>query len=77
MDYTEIQFVLKERVPIIDVFIQEIADLGFDAFQENLNILSSYIPSINYNEKNNFNSLYISIISIFSKKLEYVIVQRW
>ena len=51
MDYLEIQFVLKERVPIIDVFIQEIADLGFDAFQENLNILSSYIPSINYNEK--------------------------
>jgi ribosomal protein L11 methyltransferase len=51
LDYTEIQFVLKERVPIIDVFIQEIADLGFDAFQENLNILSSYIPSINYNEK--------------------------
>ena len=52
MDYIEIQFVLKERVPIIDVFIQEIADLGFDAFQENLNILSSYIPSINYNKKN-------------------------
>jgi len=51
LDYIEIQFVLKERVPIIDVFIQEIADLGFDAFQENLNILSSYIPSINYNEK--------------------------
>ena len=51
MDYLEIQFVLKERVPIIDVFIQEIADLGFDAFKENLNILSSYIPSINYNEK--------------------------
>jgi len=51
LDYIEIQFVLKERVPIIDVFIQEIADLGFDAFQENYNILSSYIPSINYNEK--------------------------
>lgn len=51
MDYLEIQFILKERVPIIDVFIQEIADLGFDAFQENLNILSSYIPLINYNEK--------------------------
>jgi ribosomal protein L11 methyltransferase len=51
LDYIEIQFVLKERVPIIDVFIQEIADLGFDAFKENLNILSSYIPSINYNEK--------------------------
>ncbi|MDG1690502.1 MAG: 50S ribosomal protein L11 methyltransferase, partial [Flavobacteriales bacterium] len=33
------------------VFIQEIADLGFDAFQENSNILSSYIPLINYNEK--------------------------
>ena len=51
MDYIEIQFVLKERVPIIDVFIQEISDLGFDAFQEKLNILSSYIPLINYNEK--------------------------
>jgi ribosomal protein L11 methyltransferase len=52
LDYIEIQFALKERVPIIDIFIQEIADLGFDAFQENLNILSSYIPSITYNEKN-------------------------
>ena len=51
MDYIEIQFSLKERVPIIDIFIQEIADLGFDAFQEKLNILSSYIPSITYNEK--------------------------
>ena len=51
MDYLEIQFVLKERVPIIDVFIQEIADLGFDAFQEKHNILSSYIALINYNEK--------------------------
>ena len=51
MDYIEIQFVLKERVPIIDVFIQEISDLGFDAFQEKLNILSSYIPLIKYNEK--------------------------
>ena len=51
MDYIEIQFVLKERVPIIDVFIQEIADLGFDAFQENLNILSSYIPLRIYSEK--------------------------
>ena len=66
MDYIEIQFVLKERVPIIDVFIQEIADLGFDAFQENLNILSSFIPSINYNEKklqeiiDNYSSFIIS-----------------
>jgi ribosomal protein L11 methyltransferase len=51
LDYIEIQFVLKERVPLIDVFIQEIADLGFDAFQEKYNILSSYIPLFNYNEK--------------------------
>ena len=51
MDYIEIQFVLRERAPIIDVFIQEIADLGFDAFQEELNILSSYIPSLTYSEK--------------------------
>lgn len=70
MDYIEIQFVLKERVPIIDVFIQEIADLGFDAFQENLNILSSFIPLINYNEKklqeliDNYSSFIISFKAI-------------
>ena len=70
MDYIEIQFVLKERVPIIDVFIQEIADLGFDAFQENLNVLSSFIPSINYNEKklqeiiDNYSSFIISFKAI-------------
>lgn len=70
MDYIEIQFVLKERVPIIDVFIQEIADLGFDAFQENLNILSSFIPSNNYNEKklqeiiDNYSSFIISFKAI-------------
>ena len=70
MDYIEIQFDLKERVPIIDVFIQEIADLGFDAFQENLNILSSFIPSINYNEKklqeiiDNYSSFIISFKAI-------------
>jgi len=70
LDYIEIQFVLKERVPIIDVFIQEIADLGFDAFHENLNILSSFIPSINYNEKklqeiiDNYSSFIISFKAI-------------
>lgn len=70
MDYIEIQFVLKERVPIIDIFIQEIADLGFDAFQENLNILSSFIPSNNYNEKklqeiiDNYSSFIISFKAI-------------
>ena len=70
MDYIEIQFVLKERVPIIDVLIQEIADLGFDAFQENLNILSSFIPLINYNEKklqeiiDNYSSFIISFKAI-------------
>ena len=70
MDYIEIQFVLKERVPIIDVFIHEIADLGFDAFKENLNILSSFIPSNNYNEKklqeiiDNYSSFIISFKAI-------------
>lgn len=70
MDYIEIQFVLKERVPIIDVLIQEIADLGFDAFQENLNILSSFTPLINYNEKklqeiiDNYSSFIISFKAI-------------
>ena len=70
MEYIEVQFVLNERVPIIDVFIQEIADLGFDAFQENLNILSSYIPSTKYNKKklqglvNKYNAFIISFTEI-------------
>ena len=51
MDYIEIQFVLKERVPIIDIFIQEISDIGFDAFEEKLTTLSAYVPLSIYSEE--------------------------
>ncbi|MEJ6754170.1 MAG: 50S ribosomal protein L11 methyltransferase [Flavobacteriales bacterium] len=51
MDYIELQFVLKERVPIIDIFIQEISDIGFDAFEEKLTTLSAYVPLIIYSEE--------------------------
>ena len=45
------------------------ADLGFDAFQEKHNILSSYIPLFNYNEKklqgivDNYSNYIISFFS--------------
>ena len=51
MDYIEIQFFLKERVPIIDIFIQEISDIGFDAFEEKLTTLSAYVPLSIYSEE--------------------------
>jgi|TARA_B110000305_G_C19431339_1_gene636419 ribosomal protein L11 methyltransferase len=51
LDYIEIQFVLKERVPIIDIFIQEISDIGFDAFEEKLTTLSAYVPLSIYSEE--------------------------
>ncbi len=51
MDYIELQFVLKERVPIIDIFIQEISDIGFDAFEEKLTTLSAYVPLSIYSEE--------------------------
>ena len=51
MDYIELQFVLKERVPIIDIFIQEISDIGFDAFEEKFTTLSAYVPLIIYSEE--------------------------
>tara|TARA_B110000483_G_scaffold80640_1_gene100338 strand:+ start:446 stop:1270 length:825 start_codon:yes stop_codon:yes gene_type:complete len=51
LDYIELQFVLKERVPIIDIFIQEISDIGFDAFEEKLTTLSAYVPLSIYSEE--------------------------
>ena len=48
MDYLEVKFILIDRIPLIDVFKQELADIGFEAFEENINSLSSYIPRIDF-----------------------------
>ena len=64
MDYIELQFVLKERVPIIDIFIQEISDIGFDAFEEKLTTLSAYVPLSIYSEDR--------LISLMDKYSSYV-----
>ena len=64
MDYIEIQFVLKERVPIIDIFIQEISDIGFDAFEEKLTTLSAYVPLSIYSEDR--------LISLMDKYSSYI-----
>ena len=64
MDYIEIQFVLKERVPIIDIFIQEISDIGFDAFEEKLTTLSAYVPLSIYSED--------ILISLMDKYSSYI-----
>tara|TARA_B110000971_G_scaffold33279_1_gene30895 strand:- start:6270 stop:7094 length:825 start_codon:yes stop_codon:yes gene_type:complete len=64
LDYIEIQFVLKERVPIIDIFIQEISDIGFDAFEEKLTTLSAYVPLSIYSEDR--------LISLMDKYSSYI-----
>lgn len=64
MDYIELQFVLKERVPIIDIFIQEISDIGFDAFEEKLTTLSAYVPLSIYSEDR--------LISLMDKYSSYI-----
>ena len=48
MDYLEVKFILIDRIPLIDIFKQELADIGFEAFEENINSLSSYIPRIDF-----------------------------
>ena len=50
LDYLEVKFILTERIPLIDVFKQELADIGFEAFEENKNSLSSYIPQIDFKQ---------------------------
>ena len=50
MDYLEVKFILTERIPLIDVFKQELAEIGFEAFEENKNSLSSYIPQIDFKQ---------------------------
>lgn len=66
LDYLEVKFILTERIPLIDVFKQELADIGFDAFEENINSLSSYIPQIDFKQDqfdkliNKYNELFKS-----------------
>lgn len=44
-DYFEVTFNLKPAAPWIDLLPQDLADLGFESFQEEGEILKAYIPA--------------------------------
>ncbi|MAS51965.1 MAG: 50S ribosomal protein L11 methyltransferase [Flavobacteriales bacterium] len=50
MDYQKIQIKIQPRTPWVDVFIDELGDLGCDSFEETENGFNAYIPG---NELNN------------------------
>ena len=42
MNYLEFQFIYKERTPLLDIFIQELASIEFEAFEEEKNVLKAF-----------------------------------
>ena len=57
MIYLEFQFFFDNRNPIIDVFKQDLADIGFEAFQEDTTYFKGYIPQETFN-KQEFDLIY-------------------
>ncbi len=65
MIYLEFQFFFDDRNPIVDVFKQALADIGFEAFQEGSTFFKAYIPQKLYN-KQKFNLIYLKYDFLFS-----------
>ena len=65
MIYLEFQFFFDDRNPIVDVFKQDLADIGFEAFQEDTSFFKGYIPHEIYN-KQEFDLVYQKYNFLFS-----------
>ena len=65
MIYIEFQFFFDDRNPIIDVFKQGLADIGFEAFQEDSTFFKAYIPKKLFN-KQEFDLIYLKYNFLFS-----------
>ena len=52
LDYLEFKFFFKDRTPIIELFIQELADINFEAFEEDSNFIKAFIAEGNFIETN-------------------------
>ena len=65
MIYLEFHFFFDNRNPIVDVFKQDLADIGFEAFQEDTTFFKGYIPQKKYN-KQEFDLIYQKYIFLFS-----------
>jgi ribosomal protein L11 methyltransferase len=51
MDYVEITALVDPPQPWSDLLIAEMADIGFESFEENLRGFKAYIPSADFNEE--------------------------
>lgn len=65
MIYLEFQFFFDDRNPIVDVFKQVLADIGFEAFQEGSTFFKAYIPQKLY-IKQKFDLIYLKYDFLFS-----------
>ena len=72
MNYLEFQFFFDNRNPIVDVFKQSLADIGFEAFQEDSSFFKGYIPKKTLNKKD-FDLIYLKYEFLFSS---YVIYEK-
>lgn len=77
MNYLEFQFFFDNRNPIVDVFKQELADIGFEAFQEDLTYFKGYIPKDSFNKKD-FDLIYLNYNFLFNSfKFSKKPYQNW
>lgn len=71
MNYLEFQFIYKERTPLLDIFIQELASIEFEAFEEEKNVLKAFVSENKFSNNNfkllasKYNYLYTSCKEIF------------
>jgi len=63
MDYFELKFSIEPQSPFQDLLITELADIGFESFEESGSSLLAYIPENLYQEKE------LISLNIFTNKL--------
>ena len=79
MDYHKISISIQPRTPWVDVFIDELGELGCDSFEETKEGFNAYIPSNEFNTdlKQHLKSLSSRQDITFSFTLEEIPHQNW
>lgn len=78
MNYIEISFAIEPQTPFQDILIAELAEIGFESFEETENGLLAYIQETVFNEKmlSNLDILTNDLVKIeYSSKL--IPAQNW
>ena len=78
MNYIEIKFTIEPQTPYQEILIAELAEIGFESFEETENELLAYIQEVDFDEKR------LSSLSIFkneSVNIQYnsklILAQNW